>query len=546
MFGTIRRHQSWLLVLIIGATIISFVVYFQPGSQSSNAGAAQVLELNGKPVTPRMIAEARNEIRLIYFLNTRKWPEEDPEAAKYDFDDDALVRLFRVSKAEEAGIRISDETVAEMARRFLGTMPLDQFLKEMATRNITADDFERFMRHEAMFRQLSSVVGAAGQLITPAEAEAVYRREHQEVGGDIVFINLTNYLSKVVVTNGALTNWYAMRGYRTPDRVQVSYVQFSRTNFIPEVEKRFEEVTNLTQQLREMYYKAGPANFKDTNGNLMSESNALVEIRETQRDRSAMMLALRKANDFANQLYDKQPVTVESFMALAASNNLPVKVTPPFDRENGFTNLNVSPKFTEIAFSLNASNNPVAVQPIEGEDGFYIIALKEMIPSQPEPFTEIAAKVEEDYKRYQAYTLAFSAATNFIAKATNALAQGKTFEEVAQTEGLKFETLPPISMQTESLTNLQERLDVQQLKNVMLSMEPGKVSGFRQNPPHGGYVVYVRGKLPFDEAKLRAELPQVLAEMRAQKQNEIFNQWLYKQEQAAKLPTKRQMRAGPG
>jgi hypothetical protein len=538
MFGTIRRHQTWLWAIIITLTIISFVVYFNPTAQNNptQGAATDVFELNGKRVTPKMLKDAKNEVRLIYFLNTRKWPEEDPDARQYDFDNDAIIRLFRTSKAEEAGIRISDDTLRAMAQRFLGDMPLDRFAKEaLAPGGLTPDDLERFLHNEAMWQQLSMVIGSSARLITPAEGEALYRRDNQEVGGDIVFLHLTNYLSKVVITNGALTNWYAMRGYHTPERVQVSYVEFPRTNFVAEAEKRFAEITNLNQLLRDSYFKIGPNNFKDTNGVPLSESNALVQIRENELDRAARMIAARKANEFANQLYDKQPVTVEHFVATAASNSLPVQVTIPFGEE-GPTNLDVSPRFAQVAFSLNPTNNPVAVQPIEGEKGFYIIALKELIPSRPEPYAEVAGRVEEDYKRFNAFTLSYSAATNFIAKATNGLAQGKTFEELAQQEGLKAETLPPISPSTASVTNLEERIDVNRLKNALLSLEPGKVSNFQQNPPDGGFIVYSRAKLPIDEAKLRAELPKFLGELRAKKQNEILNQWFRKQVEQAKLP----------
>lgn len=553
MFGTIRRHQSWLWAIIITLTIISFVVYFDPTAQQSgsNAGGGSSFELNGKPVTQKMVNDAAREVRLLYFLNFRAWPEQDTERAQqigFEIETEAYLRMFRVAKAEEAGIRVPDKTVAELARRLIGeNVDMDRFSKELLLPNgLTIDDFERFVRNDAAIQQLSTVVGAAGRLISSAEAETIYRRDNQEVGGDIVFVNLSNYMSKVVITNGALTNWYAMRGYRTPEQVRISYVEFSRTNFIAEAEKRFTEITNMAQQLRDIYYKAGPDKFKDTNGTVLSESNALAQIREDQRDRLAMSFAARSANSFANQLYDKQPITLATFNAVAASNSLPIQVTLPFDRENGPTNLNVSPKFVQVAFSLNSSNNPVSVQPIEGERGYYIIALQQTIPSQPEPFNSITAKVTDDYKRYSAYTLAFSAATNFIAQATNGLAQGKTFEEIALKQGLKAETLPPISARTESLTNLEERIDVRRLKSTMLSLEPGKVSTYMPNPPEGGFVVYVRGKLPIDEARLKAELPKFLAELRYQKQNEIFNQWFRKEVEQAKLPLPNRQLKRPG
>ena len=133
MFGTIRRHKNWVWYIIIVVIIISFVIYFNPSQRAGRdrGDAADKLPvINGKVITPKMLGDAKREIRLIYYLNNRKWPEEDHERAQQvDFDNEGYIRLFRLAKAQEAGIQISDETLAENVRRFLGEMKLDQFVK---------------------------------------------------------------------------------------------------------------------------------------------------------------------------------------------------------------------------------------------------------------------------------------------------------------------------------------------------------------------------------------------------------------------------------
>jgi len=288
----------------------------------------------------------------------------------------------------------------------------------------------------------------------------------------------------------------------------------------------------------EAYYKAGTNNFKDTNGNVLSETAAIEQIKKEQREGLALRFAARKANEFANKLYpkdEKDPVRAENLEKVAGEEKLQVKVSEPFDMEQGPTNLDVAPRFAQVAFSLNAAN-PISFQPVEGENGIYVFALKETIPGRPQPFEEVKEKVAEDYRRYHAFTLGRSDATNFVAQATSGIASGKTFEEIAQQLKLKSEPLPPISQATESLTNLNDRLNVRQLKGVMLGLEPGKLSGYIPNPPEGGYVVYVRAKLPFDDNKIREALPKFLSELRYQKQNEIFGQWFRKQVEKANLP----------
>lgn len=553
MFGTIRRHQSWLWIVIIVVIIISFVVYFNPAQGSGNrsgAGAGNLPQIDGKVITTRMFQDAQREVRLLYFLNFRKWPEEDQQRAQqlnFDMENESYLRLLKMARVQEAGIHVADTTVAEFAHRLLGDFPLDKFSKEVLEKNgLTADDFERFVRNDAAIQQLSSVVGAAGRMVTPADAEALYRRDHQELAGEIVFVHLSNYLSKVVITNGALTNWFAQQAarYRTPDKVRVSYVEFPKSNYLAEANQQFATVTNLDFQLREIYLKAGTNSHLGTNGLPLSESAALAKIKDEQRDRLALMMAARAANGFANKLYDevkaredkKQPLSAGLLDTAAAAEKLTVQISQPFDAQDGPTNLDVSPRFSQIAFSLDAANNPISYQPIEGDHGIYIIALKENIPGKFEAYETVAGKVADDYKRFNAFTLARQEALSFVEAATNSLPRGKTFDEVAQQFKLAPEALPPISVSTETLTNLETRLNFRQLKSILFSLEPGRVSSYIPNPPDGGYVVYLRAKLPFDEARLREALPKFTAEVRYQKQNEIFTQWFRRQVEKANLP----------
>lgn len=561
MFGTIRRHQTWLWAVIVVLTIISLLYWVDQrpnrGGERDGVGATV---LNGKTVTPKMFEEAVREVDLLYFLNFRKWPGEDAERAQqmgFDRENQAWFRLLRVAKAEEAGVKVADETVAGMARRMLGDLPLDRFEKEfLKAGGLGLDDFERFIRHDAAIQQLSTVVGAAGRLITPAEAEAIYRRDHQEIGGDIVFFNVSNYMSKVVVTNGALSNFFTLQQarYRVPDRLRVSYVEFPKTNFYADADKQFATVTNLEGTLREMYFRAGGTNaFKDTNGVPLTESAALARIKDDQRERMALGFANRRANEFANKVYDLATSTKEKggkvLAALldnvAASEGLKTQVTLPFDEE-GPTNLNVSPAFARIAFSLDATNNPISFQPVPGENGMYLLAVKELVPGRAKSFQEVRSQVEEDYRRINAFTLARNEATNFIARATNELAKGRIFGELAQQAGLKAETLPPISRATETVTNLEERLNVATLKRAAFTLEPGKLSDYIMNPPDGGYVLYVRARIPFDEAKLRTDLPKFTAQLRFQKQNELFDAWFNRQLEKANLPLRQPNQRRPG
>ncbi|HMJ89865.1 MAG TPA: SurA N-terminal domain-containing protein [Candidatus Acidoferrum sp.] len=543
MFGTIRRHQKWLLFVIVAAVIASMLLFLNPSEQDlfeGGRGGSQLGVIDGHRVTKQEFQDAAQEARLRYFSNYRKFPEDDDQASQrgFDLNREATVRLVLLAKVEEAGIKVADVTVGELANRMLGganrIAEFETQVLKVARPPLTVNDFERWLRNDIGIQQLSALHGAAGRMVTPAEAEEIYRRENQEVVAQLAIFNVSNYLSRITVTNNVLTQWYSnqMARYRTPEQVVVSYVRFAQSNFLAEADKFLEGITNLNQRIEETYNKQGTNSFTDTNGVVLSREAAFAKIKEEGRDQRAMMLAMQQANEFGNKLDEvlnaaKQP-TADLLNQVASSNKLTVHVTQPFDAEEGPTNLNVTPNFARAAFSLTPTN-AVMPQPIPGEDAFYIIALKETISSRPQSFAEVKDKVTSDYKQAQAFGLMRTEAMDFQNRVTNGLATGKTFDELASAAKVNVITLPPISRSTESLTNLQDVVDTRQLKNVVLSLEPGKAGPFQISPPTGGFIVYVKQRVPIDEAKMKEGLPKFLGEIRYMRQNQLFSQWFNKE-----------------
>ena len=53
MFGTIRKHQTWLWAVIITVIIFSFVIYFSPYSKmnDSRRGPVNLGSINGERIS---------------------------------------------------------------------------------------------------------------------------------------------------------------------------------------------------------------------------------------------------------------------------------------------------------------------------------------------------------------------------------------------------------------------------------------------------------------------------------------------------------------
>ena len=541
------------MVIFVSISMLWF--FTNAGNQSGRGG---LLNYGSKqhPVTKKEYRDALTETRLLYFLNFKKWPEQDDRLSqKFDVEQQTYARLLRLSEVKEANIHVSNQAAGELARTIFGPnyeKEIDQFVaREMVPHGVTADDLGRFLRNDVALQQLGGFAGLSARLVTPREAEASYRREHQEVAADAVFFSPSNYFSKVNMAATAINPWYTnnMADFRIPERVRVTYADFSRSNFLAEAGTEMAKITNLNARLEEIYVKQGTNAFKDTNGLALSKPAALEKIKQEGLNESAARLAFKKANDFASLLSDMKTRRASDLVTEATKLNYKIAVTAPFDMVDGPTNLNVSGTFTRAAFSLT-TNDPVSLQVLSGEQGFYVIALKENLPSENPPFESVRARVNEKYRLEQATSLARSAGTNFHAKVLAGLATGRSFTFTSLAETQKIVNLPRFSISTESLPDLEENINFNRIKQVAFQLEPGKASNYIPTSD-GGFVLYIRSPRPLlDEAKLRAELPQFMGSMRYYRQNEIYSKWFGRELEKAgppfnRPPGKRGVGSGP-
>jgi len=184
--------------------------------------------------------------------------------------------------------------------------------------------------------------------------------------------------------------------------------------------------------------------------------------------------------------------------------------------------LEVGEEFTKSAFALSVQD-PMA-GPFKGHDGIYIIAFNKRLASEVPSLDQIRERVVADYRYEQAKTIARQAGLGFYSSLTNGLAQGKTFASLCEEAKLKPLTLPPFSISTRALPELDEAVSLNLIKQMAFTTSPGKVSGF-QWTAEGGVVLFVKSKLPIDEARLKTDLPNYASALRQQRQQEAFQIW---------------------
>ena len=532
MFGTIRKHQTWLWAIIITVIIISFVIFFSPYSRmnDSRRGPANYGSINGEKVTPDDFANAWREVELRMFFMNGRWPEE---GEKKDLEAESYKWLLLAQKQKQMGIQIGSDVAAQTAKAMLSQLqragvssPVVFEKQVLLPHSMTMEDFERFVDHYLGIQELVGVVGLSGKLVTPQEARDLYRREHQELSTEAVFFPGSSYLDKVSPSSSAIAEFYTNRlaSYRLPDRVQVSYVQFDFTNYLAEATRELARMTNLDSQIDEAYRQGGTNFLRELK--VATVEQAHTKVRELRLKELQAQSARKQAIEFANPLVDMDPIRVASFLKAAKDKGLVVGVTAPFDREKGPRELEVGQDFVQRAFSRTLED-PLA-GPLVGRDAAYVIAFNKKIPSEIPSLDQIRSQVVADYKEEQAKALARSAGMVFYQSLTNGLAQGKTFSAICAAAKLDLVPLPPLSISSRDLPGLEDRVNLNQLKQLAFSTAPGKVSAF-QPTADGGLILHVKSKLPLDQARMDAAMPAFINYVRQSRQNEAFNEWFSKQ-----------------
>ncbi len=527
MIGTIRKHSGWLWAIIITVTIITFVFW---GSQTSRfgdrGGRANFGTINGERVTTEKYLAAAREVQLRFFLNYGEWPDSTSKRTGFDQERETYFRLLLIQKMNDLGIHVSSEAAAQTASQFLlsfgrGTpVPLDAFVRQiLLPHGLSLDDFERFIRHELGLQQLAAVTGMSGYLITPQEARELYVREHEDLSAEVVFFSASNYLGSVTVRPEAVSQFYTnqLALFRLPERVQVSYVAFSVSNFLAQAEQELMK-TNLAEIIEANYRRLGTNYFRD----MKSPEEAKEKIRRQLIRQRALRLGGEKANDFVSVLFTNDPPRAENLDTLAKEKGLVVHVTAPFDREFGPKDMAVGPDFAKRAFARTA-DEPLD-GPIVGEDAVYVIALTRRLPSEIPALEKIRDHVTANYKYSEAVLLARKAGSEFYMALTNGLAQRKSFSTVCVEKKVRPIALPPFSLSTRELPEVEDHISLTQFKQITYPIPSGKPSPYIPTRD-GGFVAFVQTRLPMDEAKLKADMPAFMNAVRQRRESEAFNEW---------------------
>src|SRR5512140_1497501 len=103
MFGTFRKHQTWLWAIIIVVIVISFVIYFSPYQRMTGAqrGTVNLGSINGERISEEDYVKARREGFLRTFFTTGNWPDEDAKKQGAEVERDTYQWLLLIQNQQQ-------------------------------------------------------------------------------------------------------------------------------------------------------------------------------------------------------------------------------------------------------------------------------------------------------------------------------------------------------------------------------------------------------------------------------------------------------------
>ena len=530
MIGTIRKHSKWLWWFIAGITIISFVFFMGSGPARNRGGAGgdgNYGTIYNHVVTDLEYQQAQKDFELYYLLNEGTWPEK---AHVSDLDEEKQIygNLMLAEKAKTLGVSVSEAEAANSAANVLASpvlsravgnrtgkpLTMDQFEELIKSHELTAADFEHYVRTRMMIEQMQLAMGLSGSLITPREASAVYDQEHATVSTEALFFSASNYLDQVHATPAAVAGFFTnyMADYREPDRVQVNYVWFNITNYIEQSKAEWAK-TNFDQVVNDDYNHMDPSQMADAK----TPEAAKAKIRDILIKQRAYADVSKVAEDFLTTLYANT-----NFPAAAKQLGVVMRTSAPFSVEGDDEDFANAPDVAKTAFTLT-SDSPYSGA-IPGGDGIYVIGLAAQLPSAMPAFADIQPRVVRDYETIQATTLARTAGTNFWLASSIQVSTGKTLAQIAVAKGLSTVMPAPFSLSSSDIPEIGDLVDVDTFKQVAFHVAPGHVSPLISTRD-GGFVLYVKSISPPDAATKAAELPEYTQQLRRQREGEAFQLW---------------------
>jgi hypothetical protein len=507
MMKLLRRHRDWLMI-VIAILAIPFIFYFVQRPDYGAIGRDHFARIYNRNVST---LEAQQMVRLLSLAQALGMSDfVGTMTAGAGLNQNQAAVQFIVNllilrhEAERLGLRPSASEVADVVRK------LPAFQSE------SGFDINKF-----------------NDLVHNGLAPLGLAEEHIEqlVRDQICLNEIQRLLAAGVSFPKSELDENFQRGY---DKLYVSVIRFRPADFDRDIKINDEDI--------QKYYDAHKAELKTDEKRKVEFVQLTLSEEEKKRAGKERIEALQKladrATDFTQALLEKGA----DFKQAASKSQLPVRETGEFTAAEPDPQLKVDPKVGAAVFKLSAEE-PNS-DPVQVEDGFYILHLTGRTEARPLALEEAKPKIVDALKKTRTRELMSTKGAELVQQLREAKKSGQPLEAAIQKAGAKPEKLPAFSLieeeQQESEGKEQKKQSSEMLatKNAVALLNPGDVSDF---VPSGndGFIAILEKREPLADANAGEKKAAFEKRILENKERIVLVEWLRDRQQAAGLEFKK-------
>lgn len=495
MLETIRKRQRALLTIITVVVIVAFAWFYNPATfrRGGMGMTGQLGKVNGHVVTVEEVQKLERDLNVAMQLGLYDLPSQlatdgrsrDEQVVSYVWNlfilRDAVARLA----LEPTPDQVKDAEKKLAALQTNGQFDGSKYQKLVETLKgggLSAADIDTVVTDNLRLQNLNSLLRPVAQL-----PEAMFKREYE-------FANL---------------------------KMHVAIIAFKRADFEKnlqitdaEIKKYYDEQKDHLQSPEKRKIALVAFALKDDQKSLTGD----------KRNEAIKPLA-EQAEAFAQPLLEKP----SEFEKVAKQKGVPILTTGPFTENQPDPLISSDPAITREAFNLT-KENPVS-DVIQGENGFYIIKLAQIEPSQPLTLEQAKDQIVSALKQEKTTAAIDAKAKEVQQKIADGTKSGLDFIPAAEKAGYKPELPPPFALSEANASDPVARA----LAMNRVELEPGETSRLLQDAD-GAMLVHLVSRDPIDPAKYEEDKKQKYPPLNERFASGITREWLRVEQQKAGRP----------
>ena len=328
--------------------------------------------------------------------------------------------------------------------------------------------------------------------VLPTMAKEELKRQGTVYSVDMASLNKDTFEPKIDTSLLNLEEFYQQNTfrYKTPEQVQLSYVEFPAKNYV-------DKVPEPTEAQLQSYYEANIMQWpKQEDGKPSTLAQVKDQVKVDWKHQQALDNAAKAANTLAVRAYDAvyddqlRPNT-ESINRFLSDENLVPQTIAAFSPEALPEHDSLSPEALQQAVS-SFNRDRFYTDGIISNDNVVIFFLENVTPPHQLKYDQVKAKVLADYKTTERDRLYNLKAVKIKGELEKGVETGKNFDQLAQSLGLEVNSYndfkvssPPEGIDYFVLSKLRE-------------MHQGDVSDLMSFGTLGTYIYVAKEDIPTD------------------------------------------------